>query len=142
MRNPQDCEQLRKGTAVYAGLRIAANELWAASRGVQPPRMATKKRYRSGKASRPCRSHGGKSAIRADHVNRHVVHRKVTILAERTNTLASEFTQSGTGHLRWKATATFWSGSDSGSIRQCGFSRCSAAKTTRRNPGGGNVAMT
>ena len=56
--------------------------------------------------------------MRADQVNRHVVHRKVTMLAERTNTLASEFTHSGTGHLRWKATATLWSGSDSGIMRK------------------------
>ena len=74
--------------------------------------------------------------MRADHVNRHVVHRKVTMLAERTNTLASEFTHSGTGHLRWKATATFWSGSDSGIMRKRESSRYQAAKTTRRNPGG------
>ena len=38
------------------------------------------------------------------------------MLAERTNTLAAEFTQSGTGHFSWKATATFGLGSDSRSI--------------------------
>lgn len=56
------------------------------------------------------------------------------MLAERTNTLASEFTQSGTGHLRWKATATFWSGCDSGIMRKRESSRCLATNTTREKP--------
>ena len=55
------------------------------------------------------------------------------MVAERTNTVASELIHAGTGHFRWKASASSASGNESGSIDTLIFTSSGGANNSENS---------